>query len=293
MGALNDLSSADAQAAATAALNAYDPPTKTELDSAVTTIRGADNDTLKTLSDDIDSIVAGGDATAANQTTIIGHLTDIKGDGFDESTDSLEAIRDHGDTAWAATEGSGVNTVTLTFTDTNGAVLASTKITVEGTGITGTTNSLGVVTFYLDDGTYTFINSSTATHEGEENEVVVSGDTTEAITITAKTFSEPAEADYCRVHVYAKEENGDIPSSGTFSLDRVHEPATTGTGMGTVTIVLGDNSMALDATGHAYLDILQGAKVDLSLTTHGRKTALTKRKKTVPAQSAVSWEDLT
>jgi len=40
------------------------------------------------------------DATAANQTTIIGHLTDIKGATFSGSTDSLEAIRDHGDDAW-------------------------------------------------------------------------------------------------------------------------------------------------------------------------------------------------
>jgi hypothetical protein len=42
----------------------------------------------------------GGDATAANQTTIINHLTAIKGSGFVEGTDSLEAIRDRGDAAW-------------------------------------------------------------------------------------------------------------------------------------------------------------------------------------------------
>jgi hypothetical protein len=100
-------------------------------------------------------------------------------------------------------------------------------------------------------------------------------------------------AGFCRVHVYATEEDGTVPSSGVFSVDRIHSPSSMGTGTGTITIVLGDNSMALDATGHAYLDILQGAKVDLSLTTHGRKTALTKRRKTIPAQSAVSWEELT
>ena len=36
----------------------------------------------------------GGDATAANQTTIINHLTDIKGTGWSSTTDTLEKIRD-------------------------------------------------------------------------------------------------------------------------------------------------------------------------------------------------------
>jgi hypothetical protein len=55
-------------------------------DSGATEIArtGADADTLETLSDQID-----GAATAGNQTTIIGHLTDIKGTGFVKDTDSL------------------------------------------------------------------------------------------------------------------------------------------------------------------------------------------------------------
>jgi len=52
---------------------------------------GADADTLETISDQIDAI--GGDATAANQTTIITHLTDIKGATW-TSTDTLENIYD-------------------------------------------------------------------------------------------------------------------------------------------------------------------------------------------------------
>lgn len=47
----------------------------------------------------------GGDATAANQTTIITHLTDIKGATFDGSTDSIEAIRNRGDAAWVTATG--------------------------------------------------------------------------------------------------------------------------------------------------------------------------------------------
>jgi len=40
----------------------------------------------------------GGDATAANQTTIINHLTDVKGTGFSGTTDALKPIRDKIDT---------------------------------------------------------------------------------------------------------------------------------------------------------------------------------------------------
>ena len=48
-----------------------------------------------------------GDATAANQTTIISHLTGIKGIGFVTTDDSLEAIRNRGDVAWTGDAGLG------------------------------------------------------------------------------------------------------------------------------------------------------------------------------------------
>jgi hypothetical protein len=53
----------------------------------------------------------GGDATAASQTTIISHLTGIKGGTWLETTDSLEAIRDRGDTAWLTGAGGSSPTV--------------------------------------------------------------------------------------------------------------------------------------------------------------------------------------
>lgn len=53
--ALNNLSSAQAQAAATAALTAYDPPTDAEMDAALLALQGADGDTLETLSDQLDA----------------------------------------------------------------------------------------------------------------------------------------------------------------------------------------------------------------------------------------------
>lgn len=53
---LNNISSADVNSEVDSALADYDAPTKDELDIAETNIRGTDNDTLKTISDQIDSL---------------------------------------------------------------------------------------------------------------------------------------------------------------------------------------------------------------------------------------------
>jgi len=52
---------AEVQSECADALNSYDPPTKAELDTAEANIRGADNDTLKTLSDQIDGVAPAGE----------------------------------------------------------------------------------------------------------------------------------------------------------------------------------------------------------------------------------------
>jgi hypothetical protein len=54
--ALNDVSPAEVNTEVDTALADYDGPTKAELDSAESNIRGADSDTLKTLSDQIDGV---------------------------------------------------------------------------------------------------------------------------------------------------------------------------------------------------------------------------------------------
>jgi len=54
---------------------------------------------------------SGGDATAANQTTILGHLTDIKGAGFSGSTDALEKLAD---AVAAITPGTPINVTRTT-----------------------------------------------------------------------------------------------------------------------------------------------------------------------------------
>jgi len=54
--ALNTQGKADVKAEVDAALEEYDPPTKAELDTAESNIRGSDSDTLKTISDQIDNL---------------------------------------------------------------------------------------------------------------------------------------------------------------------------------------------------------------------------------------------
>ncbi len=78
--ALNNLSAAQVNAEVDQALADYDAPTNAEMIAR--------------------TLAATSYGTAANQTTIISHLTDVKGATFSGATDSLEAIRDRGDTAW-------------------------------------------------------------------------------------------------------------------------------------------------------------------------------------------------
>lgn len=72
-------------------------------------------------------------------TTLISHLTDIKGATFSGTTDSLEAIRDRGDAAWLTGAGGSAPTVTeiRTEMDTNStqlaAILEDTGTTIPGT----------------------------------------------------------------------------------------------------------------------------------------------------------------
>lgn len=102
----------------------------------------------------------GGDATEANQTTIIGHLTDVKGGGFSSATDSLEAIRDRGDSAWVTGTGSGGGSTaaqiwahtprTLTQTAAEAtSVLSGSRVTIQrGDTLSLSLTDLGTITSY-------------------------------------------------------------------------------------------------------------------------------------------------
>jgi hypothetical protein len=187
--ALNNLSTAQVATE----LATYDAPTKAELDSAVSPLATAT--ALATTDAVADAIKAVTDALpdAGALTTLIDHLTEIKGTTFTGSTDSLEAIRDRGDSAWAggggaptaaqvadavwdeaATDhntsgttgellnntssltGSGAFGITVTITDgTNPLENAKVRATEGLNSLLGTTDASGNVTFALDAATYT------------------------------------------------------------------------------------------------------------------------------------------
>lgn len=149
------------------------PPTTTEILSAVQaagthlTLIKAQTDQLVFADGKVNAnaTVTGGDATAANQTTIINHLTAIKGATFSGTTDSLEAIRDRGDAAWIA-GGSGSGAIEYSYTLTSGTspnppiadalVWVTTDSAGNNTVASGRTDAFGNVTFFLNAGTYYF-----------------------------------------------------------------------------------------------------------------------------------------
>ena len=126
--ALNDLSSAEAQAAATAALNAYDPATKAEMDAAHALL-----------------------ATAAALATVDGIADSI----LEDTGTTIPAL------IGALHVSQGSETCNYTVYDTDGVTpLSGVKVEVttgeDGSGhvTTGYTNAFGIVTFKLDPGTY-------------------------------------------------------------------------------------------------------------------------------------------
>jgi hypothetical protein len=89
---LNNVSAADVNAQADQALIDYDPPTKAELDVAVTTIRGADYDTLKSLSDQIDAILPADISVPAANSTANLDAADVLGNKTDNEIEDVSTI---------------------------------------------------------------------------------------------------------------------------------------------------------------------------------------------------------
>jgi len=105
---------AEVQSECADALAAYDPPTKAELDAGLAALN---DPTSAAIADAVlDELLAGhtgagslakalADILEDTGTTLPGTLTGLAGAGFDTATDSLEALRDRGDGAWATAAG--------------------------------------------------------------------------------------------------------------------------------------------------------------------------------------------
>lgn len=155
---------------------------------------------------------SGGDATAANQVTIINHLTAIKGGGFSGSTDSLEAISD-AVAALSVSSGSGAFTVTITVNDGSTVLQGAIVRVSEGvTTISGTTNASGVATFALDAATWSLAITKPG-YSFTPTTLAVSGNTTTTRSMTAVTPGAPAAPGLSTGTIVCYGTNG-LPESG-------------------------------------------------------------------------------
>ena len=215
-------------------------------------------------------------------------LTAMKGATFATLTDSLEALRNRGDAAWTTGgSGTGVNSCPLTYTDDDSNAVAGLKVSVKNvaedtTVATGVTNSLGVVTFNLDDESYHVLTPSTAIYELTNNTLVVSGTTAAAYEVTTNAIPAPSDATLCRCYAYMREiEGGTVLGEDEGTLD-VRKLRTRPSG---ATIIYGDGVAArgTDANGLVYVDIVRGAVVQMRGTWTGTSARTEDIEVTVPA----------
>lgn len=251
---------------------------------------GALTSQLTSVQTKVDTLAAGGDATLANQTSILLHLTDIKGATWAAATDSLEAIRDRGDAAWITGSGlTGVNTVTLTIKDDSALNVVQAGVCVYDS--LGTTfyekkfsNSSGQATFQMDDGTYV-IKVNKAGYTWANTTLIVAGATSKTITGTASVITPPADPTLCRIGIYMKYQDGTIPATIESKLEVVELPDVHGN--------IGYMGTAYDGTysattGFLYWDVIQGSIAKLYILDAG----IDGTKITIPATATAEIEDL-
>jgi hypothetical protein len=103
---LNDISTAQVNTEVDTALTDYDGPTNTEMEARTLLSAGyASSLNLATIDGIVDAILVD------TGTTLPATLTDMSGATFASSTDSLEAIRNRGDSAWITGGGGSAPTV--------------------------------------------------------------------------------------------------------------------------------------------------------------------------------------
>jgi hypothetical protein len=227
-------------------------------------------------------------ATSANQTTIINHLTDVKGATFSGSTDSLEAIRNRGDVAWiTGGTGGGSNAVTINVKDDSAVNVVDCYVEVwdsAGTSFISrtTTNSSGNVTFNLDNNTYTVKMHKTGYYFANQT-LIVDGVESVAYTGTILTPTAPTDPSLCKVYGYYFD-----PSGNTF-------PAIKSMVKMSVAYEAADNNYYVESingtynttTGELSFNIVQGADAVLDIPFLNIK-----KRFTVPAETLYKISDI-
>ena len=111
---------------------------------------------------------------------IASKLSTADWDSFDNTSDSLEAIRDN----QQASAGTGARTVTITIDDgTNPIENVKVRVTSGAETYAQTTDSSGQVVFYLDDATWTVVITK-AGYQGTSASLAVSSDISQTYSIT-------------------------------------------------------------------------------------------------------------
>lgn len=265
--------------------------------------------TLSDYSDFTGGGGGGGDATAANQTTIITHLTDIKGATWD-STNSLEAIHDDLavvdgvvdtilvdtnelqtdwtdggrldtllDTAASAGAGSGARTVTITVDDgTDPLENAIVRMTEGVNTYRATSNASGIAVFNLDDASYTVaISKSGYSYSGTT--LVVNGDETETYSMTAIVFSAPDNEDMTLGYFTVYDIAGDPLASESITYKQTSNVSGYGTSFEPDTATL-----TSDVNGLVQVNLYKGA--NYAFTRTGSKAFTV----TIPDDAGDSYE---
>jgi hypothetical protein len=211
---------------------------------------------------------------AGKQTGDITARTEIRATGagagaYNETTDSLEAIRDRGDAAWitgsgGGGSGTGAYTIAITVQNTSSAALqnATVRMSEGANSYTATTNASGVATFALDAATYS-VAITKGGYQFTPTTLAVSSSDSQTYQMSTVTItpSEPTETTgYITVYTAARV----VVSGATVELQLTRlKNGTTGSGINDALV-----SRTTNASGYAeFTGLPRGAAYQLRINT--------------------------
>jgi len=141
---------------------------------------------------------------------------------------ATDAVTEIASAVGTATTGTGANVVTITVNDGSSALQnAIVRMTEGANTFFGTTNASGVVTFSLDNATYTISITKTG-YSFTPTTQVVSGTTSATKSMTAITISPAADPATTNAYLTTYNENGAIESGVILSFRLLTPPGTAG-----------------------------------------------------------------
>lgn len=198
-------------------------------------------------------------------------LADMKGATFSTTTDSLEAIRNRGDSAWITGGGAGgSSTVTITIQDQDTNPVPNTSVQIWNTGDTvlisyATTDSNGQVVLSADDGSY-IVKIVKAGYTFSQESLTVSGNTTQTYSGSTTTIPATSDPTLCRVYEYIRNQDGTFPDSFTGYAKIVSLPYDYNTSIYSGAVVTGTYN---STTGLVYWDIPRLSTIQVKFTNYG------------------------